>query len=89
MLPGKHGSLGERSQELLDSHCQMPRVMEASTGHINGLPGQNLGFLEYLLQYQEFVKTSKAFPDDGTNRKECYGSSQVENTFTNSQFDWS
>ena len=34
------GSLGKRSQARVELQCQAPGAIQASTGHVNGLPGQ-------------------------------------------------
>lgn len=36
----KQGSLGKRSQVRVERRCQAPRAIQASAGHVNGLPGQ-------------------------------------------------
>lgn len=38
--PNKQDSLGKKSQVLVELQCQAPRAIHASTGHVNGLPGQ-------------------------------------------------
>lgn len=38
--PNKQGSLGKRSQERGEPRCQAPGAIQASTGHVDGLPGQ-------------------------------------------------
>lgn len=38
--PNKQGSLGKRSQERVELPCQAPRAVQASAGHVSGLPGQ-------------------------------------------------
>lgn len=38
--PNKQGSLQKRSQVRLELWCQVPRAIQASSGYVDGLPGQ-------------------------------------------------
>lgn len=38
--PNKQSSLGKKSQVRVDLQCQAPGGIRASTGHVDGLPGQ-------------------------------------------------
>lgn len=66
--PNKQGSLGKRSQERVGLHCQAPRAVQASAGHVSRLPGQlsQLVVSSRIWAFRGFYSNTTVFKNSST-----------------------